>query len=123
MSIYQYEFLYKHNYIVDKDYTMLTGRCIMGYGSDGCKEIRDQVDAKFDQTLTVINNIYQPCYHQEVPYLPTMLQGRRRFKNTFKTCEDLLGIYHFLNEPTMHTHLHVDPVKFSICSEEVGMKY
>lgn len=47
MSIYQYEFLYNHNYIVDVDYTLLTGRCTLGYASSGCKEIRDRVDAKF----------------------------------------------------------------------------
>lgn len=70
MSIYQYEFLYNHNYIVDKDYTMITGSCTLGYSSAGCKDIRKKVDAKFDQTLTVINNIYQPCTHQNIPYLP-----------------------------------------------------
>jgi serine carboxypeptidase-like clade II len=122
MSIYQYEFLYKHNYIVDQDYLLIEGRCTLGYGSEGCKEIRKIVDKKFGETLTQINNIYSPCSHQEIPYLPKVLQGRNSIK-AFTTCDDLMGIYHFFNEPEMFTHLHVDPIKFDICSDDVASKY
>lgn len=97
---------------------MITGSCTLGYSSKGCRDIRKKVDAKFDQTLTVINNIYQACTHQNIPYLPRELQGRRNFRS-FTTCEDLLGIYHFFNEPTIFSILHVDPVKWDICSEPV----
>ena len=79
---------------------MYTGACIMGYASEGCKEIRQQIEKQFDAMLTVINNIYQPCYHQKIPYLPKILQGRKTIKS-FETCEDLLGIYHFFNKPLM----------------------
>lgn len=47
LSIYQYEFLYNHNYITDKSYTMFTGACILGYHSEACKDIRKTIDAKF----------------------------------------------------------------------------
>lgn len=122
MSIYQYEFLYKHNYIIDQDYLMITGACTLGYGSDGCKAIMKKVDGEFDKTLTSINNIYQPCFHQTVPYLPKYLQNTRKLRS-FTTCADLIGIYHFFNEPTMFDHLHVDPVKWDICSAAVEDKY
>jgi hypothetical protein len=84
----------------------------------------------FEATQTVINNIYQPCYHQTIPgSLPRFMQSS--FGNSYpkssvgdtKTCEDLLGITNFLNQPTLHLHLHVDPVKFSICSDDVASKY
>ena len=78
MSIFQYEFLYHHNYIVDQDYLYLTGACILGYHSEACQDIRKIVDKKFENTLTVINNIYQPCYHQTLPEkVPKVLQSRR----------------------------------------------
>ena len=77
MSIYQYEFLYNHNYITDQDYLMLTGSCILGYHSSQCKALRKIADAKFAQTMTSINNIYKPCTHQVVPNLPQTLQSRR----------------------------------------------
>jgi len=70
MSIYQYEFLWYHNYIIDQDYQTITGSCTLGYTSSRCKDIRKIIDASFAKTQTVINNIYQPCYHQVIPYLP-----------------------------------------------------
>jgi len=80
MSIYQYEFLYNHDYITDRNYLMFTGACILGYHSSQCKEIRNTIDAKFAETLTVINNIYQPCYHQKISNVPKALQSRRTVK-------------------------------------------
>ena len=78
MSIYQYEFLYNHNFITDKDYSYITGACILGYYSAGCKDIRNKVDKQFSATKTVINNIYQPCYNQKISSPQKyVLQGRK----------------------------------------------
>lgn len=122
-SIYQYEFLYNHNYITDQDYLMFTGACILGYHSSACEERRKIIDDKFATTMTSINNIYKPCTHQEIPYLPKVIQGRRKTSRAYTTCDDLLGIYHFFNEPEMYLHLHVDPIKWEICNDEVADKY
>jgi hypothetical protein len=56
-----------------------------------------------------------------MPMLKT-IQGRKTLRD-FTTCEDLKGIYNFFNEPTMHTYLHVDSVKYDICSDDVAKKY
>ena len=48
--------------------------------------------------MTVINNIYQPCYHQKIDKVPKTLQSRRS-KKTTETCEDIKGIINFFNEP------------------------
>jgi hypothetical protein len=118
MSIYQYQYLNNHAYIIDEDYSRITGACTLGYNSAECKRLRAIQDKKFDATETVINNIYQPCYHQKIPSAspPKFLQNRRKSLggklDDSETCEDLKGIYHFLNEPTMQAHLHVDFRKY-----------
>jgi serine carboxypeptidase-like clade 2 len=123
-SIYQYEYLHAHGYMTDYQYDMITGSCTLGFYSPGCKERRDISDALFAKTLTVINNIYQPCYHQKIPFAPqpTTLQGRNS-PTAFETCEDLIGIMNFLNSPSMHVWLHVDSVVYNICSDPVADKY
>lgn len=75
--------------------------------------------------MTVINNIYQPCYHQTIPDspIPKALQGRRSSRRSFTTCEDLIGIMHFFNSANMQSYLHVDFTKFDICNDEVADKY
>jgi hypothetical protein len=81
------------------------------------------VDANFDKTLTVINNIYQPCYHQIISRpQPANIQGRNS-PRAYETCSDLKGILSFLNQPSMHVWLHVDSVNYDICSDEVENKY
>jgi len=127
MSIYQYEFLWYHNYINDQDYQTITGSCTLGYNSTGCLTIRKKVDGNFAKTQTVINNIYQPCYHQTIPFLPQnqaikLQQGRKHVKS-FESCEDLLGIYQFFNDPLIFAELHVKPIKFDICNSDVENKY
>lgn len=77
MSIYQYEFLHNHAYITDGDYDFIRATCTLGYGSEGCLKIRTKVNKFFESTNTVINNIYQPCYHQQIPTAaPKNIQGR-----------------------------------------------
>ncbi len=34
MSIYQYEFLYKHTYMTERDYDHMRAACLLGYFSD-----------------------------------------------------------------------------------------
>lgn len=46
-SEYFYEFLYKHAYYSDKDYTNFKGACAMGFQSELCQSIRAQLDKKF----------------------------------------------------------------------------
>jgi Serine carboxypeptidase len=125
MSIYQYEFLHAHAYMTDDDYMRITGACTLGYRSPECIRLRGIADKKFDQTLTVINNIYQPCYHQVIPDspIPKALQGRKSSRRTFTTCEDLIGIMHFFNSPNMQSNLHVDFTKYDICNDEVADRY
>lgn len=124
MSIYQYEYLHKHGYLTDREYDMITGACTMGYHSQACAQLRNVSDTKFEKTLTVINNIYQPCYHQTIPFRPqtVSLQGRTSRKD-FQTCEDLKGIMLFFNEPAISAYLHVEPIQFNICSDEVADRY
>jgi len=81
MSIYQYEFLYNHNFITDKDYNYITGACTLGYSSQACKDIRKKVDKQFYATKTVINNIYQPCYNQKISSSQKYVLQGRRMKN------------------------------------------
>lgn len=66
MSIYQYQQLYYHNYLTDKEYTDITGTCTLGYSSEECREIRKKIDKNFDKMMTNINNIYDICYHQTI---------------------------------------------------------
>lgn len=82
MSIFQYEFLYHHNFITEKDYTYITGACTLGYGSSGCRDIRKKVDKQFAATKTVINNIYKPCYHQKIKSATKYLLQGRKMKKT-----------------------------------------
>ena len=125
MSIYQYQYLNNHAYITDDDYQRITGACTLGYTSAECKRLRGIQDKKFDQTLTVVNNIYQPCYHQKIPTgpVPRFLQSKLKGPNDYETCEDLKGILSFLNEPTLQNHLHVDYTKYDICSDPVADNY
>ncbi len=50
--------------MTDKEYTVITGSCILGYYSDECRKIRKNIDSNFDRLMTNINNIYDICYHQ-----------------------------------------------------------
>ena len=124
LSIYQYEYLHAHNYVTDKDYQYIQGACTLGYGSDGCKAYRKNIDAQFAKTLTVINNIYQPCYHQVINDRPQVmgLQSRSKLRAS-ETCDDLKGILGFLNEPLVQVHLHVNFTTYDICSDIVADKY
>lgn len=131
MSIYQYEYLHNHGYITDNDYLRITGACTLGYGGAECKRLRAIQDKAFDETETIINNIYEPCYHQVIPNADkSSLEARSftqsRFKSTlgaYKTCEDLMGIINFLNEPLMQESLHVNLANYDICSDEVSRGY
>ncbi len=38
-------------------------------------------------------------------------------------CQDSMGIHHFFNEPLLFEKLHVNPVHFTECSDEVEKKY
>lgn len=64
LSIYQYEFLYKHAYMTDRDYDHMRASCLLGYNSPQCVALRKVLDKKFDDTYTSILNIYKPCYFQ-----------------------------------------------------------
>lgn len=70
MSIYQYEFLHAHGYITDNRYDQIRANCILGYGGEGCEEVRKLADKAFAGTKTQINNIYAPCFNQAIPNLP-----------------------------------------------------
>jgi hypothetical protein len=87
MSIYQYQYLNNHAFIIDDDYMRITGACTLGYRSAECVRLRGIQDKKFADTMTVINNIYQPCYHQKIPFapVPKVLQGRSS-DSDFETC-------------------------------------
>lgn len=64
MSIYQYEFLYKHTYISERDYDHMKAVCFLGYHSAECKALRKILDQKWDDTKSNLMNIYGPCYYQ-----------------------------------------------------------
>ena len=38
-------------------------------------------------------------------------------------CDDAIGIIHFFNEPSMFEHLHVNPIHFEECSDDVALHY
>lgn len=40
MSLYQYEFLWKHAYFTDYEYDHVKARCSLGYDSTACQEYR-----------------------------------------------------------------------------------
>ncbi len=117
-SEYFYDFMYKHAFYSDKDYTRFKGACSMGFQSELCQSIREELDKKFDDTNTNIYDLYAPCYYQ----YPTNPNKRIRSQKIYKSklsypiedsdmdCDDSLGIRYFFNIPGMALHLHVDPI-------------
>lgn len=67
MSIYQYDYLHKHGYLTDRRHDNIRAACLLGYGSDECRRLRNITDREFDDTKTIINNIYEPCWYQTIP--------------------------------------------------------
>lgn len=101
---------------------------MLGYNSPQCVEVRKVYDKKFYATNTSLLNLYAPCTYQKVPGVtdkpfvrlphgkaPTMADGY--------ICEDMYGIYHFFNQPTIQVQFHLEPQKFEPCSDEVGDNY
>lgn len=117
MSIYQYEFLYRHTYLTDQDYDHMRASCILGYHSAQCIALRKILDKKFEDTKTSILNIYSPCYYQTSSSNEekVLRQSGRYTKVSIDegSCEDSLGIHHFFNQPLMFEKLHVNPIRFA----------
>lgn len=44
LGIYQYEFLYNHNYLTQKQWDNIQAACILGYHSSYCSEVRKPID-------------------------------------------------------------------------------
>lgn len=47
MSMFQYEFLYKHTYLNDREYEHVKAACTLGYHSESCQELRGKLDERF----------------------------------------------------------------------------
>lgn len=94
MSMFQYEFLYKHAYLSDLDYTYVQAACTLGYHSENCIKIREVLDKKFEDSKTSILNIYSPCYFQTTNKTRKLKQSGRFAKVDIDegSCDDSLGI-------------------------------
>lgn len=100
----------------------------MGYHSDACNQIRDRLDKKFGATNTSLLNIYLPCYYDKTiqgtkKKYKLLQSGKKLDLADFVDCDDHYGIDHFLNEPMIHSYMHVDPIHFEICSDRVADNY
>lgn len=99
---------------------------MMGYHSQGCNEIRDQLDKKFGATNTSLLNIYLPCYYSKVssgkPF-KQLQSGKKLDLADFVDCDDHVGIDEWLNVATIQAELHVDPVHYEMCSDKVADNY
>lgn len=94
MSLFQYEFLYKHTYYSDRQYEHMRAVCVLGYHGEECTKIRAQLDKQFDDSKTSILNIYSPCYHQKISKTRKMRQSGRytELKIDEGSCDDSIGI-------------------------------
>ena len=127
-SMFQYEFLYKHGYYSEEDWTLLKGRCTLGFHSEQCTEFRGQLDYAFGKTNTSILNIYAPCYYQN-------LEGQARGRLSLKAqalrgdldCDDSKGAFEFFNDNNVRVHLNLQRFGFIKrwypCNDEVEKHY
>jgi carboxypeptidase C (cathepsin A) len=112
MSIFQYEFLYRHAFMDRREYIFFQGSCIgQGYESKGCQDIRSRLDGQFNKTNTPKNNIYKYCTFQKIEDTGPEI------------CWDIKGIYKFLNDANIQKKLHVKPGKFEECNARVRSMY
>lgn len=68
LGIYQYEFLFLHGFITEKQFNMLKGTCWLGYHSAECSEVRAPIDKRFYASKTSMLNIYAQCMNQPVQF-------------------------------------------------------
>ena len=47
MSIFQYEFLYKHTYLNEREWEHVQAACILGYYQEECIKVREHLDNRF----------------------------------------------------------------------------
>lgn len=111
--------------MTEKDYDHMRASCLLGYNSPQCIEIRTVLDTKFQATKTSILNIYAPCYYQTTNKSRKLKQSGRFTKVNIDegSCDDSRGILHFFNDPLIFQKLHVNPIHFEECSDDVAKKY
>lgn len=122
--MFQYEFLYNHGYYTASDYSKLRAACVLAYRSDRCKEIRDDLDEKFDKTFSNLYSIYDTCYDGNQPQELYMTQSGNLKEGP--DCNPSRGSDEFFNNPAIRDHLHVYSEfkgTWSACNHNVSKYY
>lgn len=117
LSIYQYENLYHHGYYTQTEFDRIKGACWLGYGSQACVDVRKTMDKIFYDTNTSMLNLYSKCLYQKVAgaegkQFVRLPHGKVPLMADGVICEDMYGISHFFNQPTIQTRLNVKPQSF-----------
>lgn len=111
-SLFQYEFLYKHGFYTDLEYSKMRAACVMGYDSDFCRGIRDRMDAFFDSTKTSILNIYAKCFgvgQSNERKTKIFQSGRRKIVQGDLDCDDQKGAINFFGSAIHRELMHIRP--------------
>jgi len=128
-SLHQYEFLYKHGFYTDADYTRLRAACVLAYNSAYCKQIRNELDKAFDNTKTPIVNIYSKCYglgESSELKIKVYQSGRVKVLRADLDCDDQLGATNFFNKGIHRELLHIRsdaPSTWSPCNDRLYQNY
>lgn len=74
----------------------------MGYASEGCKDVRAIMDAKFYRTNTSMLNLYAKCLYQKVEVAEgqkfmRVAHGKVPIMEDNVICEDMYGINKWFN--------------------------
>lgn len=106
-SYHHYQHLYHHAFLNDNHWNIFKGACMMNYTTNPiCKTQREALDKIFNSTNSSTINIYAKCY-----------KGQGQIPNA--ACEDEYGINHFMNDPNIQEKLHVTPMNFTICNNDL----
>ena len=72
-------------------------------------------------------NIYSKCYYAKATNSSKKYKftqsGRKLDLADFVDCDDHAGIDNYLNDPITQAELHVDPIRYEICNDDVANNY
>lgn len=128
-SLHQYEFLFKHGFYTDLEYSKMRAACVLAYNSDYCLQIRNQMDDFFTNTKTPILNIYAKCYSLgSSSELKTRVyqSGKVKTLRGDLDCDDSLGAVNYFNNGIHRELLHIRddaPSTWSPCNDRLYQNY
>lgn len=114
-SFFVYQYLAERHFYSARDWAAFRGACAFDYSSDSCQQAQDALEGQFNRTSASIYDIYGKCFKQ--PLNASLLRDDLG-------CDDIIGVYTFLNTLLHKRALHVDPERhWEPCSDAVSSNY